>query len=102
ARNAFIDRVRKTKRAEVDLSDPMLIPEHSPAPDAGLDATDRNEALNDAINALPTDQSEVLCLVYFSGMRQQAIAEKLSIPLNTVKSRLRLALEKLRRLMEHA
>lgn len=102
ARNAFIDRVRKMKRAEVDFNDPLLMPDEDPAPDAGLAATDRDEALKGAIEALPPDQSEVLRLVYFHGMKQQAVAEALSIPLNTVKSRLRLALEKLRRLMEHA
>lgn len=102
ARNAFIDRVRKLKRADIDLNDPLLVPDNDPAPDAGLDSTERSDALKAAINALPEEQSDVLRLVYFNGMKQQAVAEKLSVPLNTVKSRLRLALEKLRRLVEHA
>lgn len=102
ARNLFIDRVRKRKRSEVDLNDPMLVPENEPAPDSALDTAERNEVLKKAITSLPDDQAEVLRLVYLLGMKQHAVAEKLSIPLNTVKSRLRLALVKLRRLMEHA
>lgn len=102
ARNLFIDRVRKRKRSEVDLTDPMLVRENDPSPDSGLDTAERNEILKKAIMSLPKEQAEVLRLVYLLGMKQQVVSEELSIPLNTVKSRLRLALEKLRRLMEHA
>ena len=102
ARNLFIDRVRKTKRSEVDMNDPLLVGGQSPAPDTLLDINERNQMLTSAIDDLPDDQAEVLRLVYLNGMKQQAVADRLSIPLNTVKSRLRIALEKLRRLMEHA
>ncbi len=102
ARNLFIDRVRKGKRSEVDMNDPLLVVAQGPAPDARLDVDERYETLRLTINGLPEDQAEVLRLVYLHGLKQQAVAERLSIPLNTVKSRLRLALEKLRRLMEHA
>ncbi len=102
ARNLFVDYVRRRKRAEVDFNDPMLVRDDVAGPDVRLDATERDDALKAAIGKLPPEQSEVLRLIYLHGMKQQAVAERLSIPLNTVKSRLRLALEKLRRLMEHA
>ena len=102
ARNLFIDHIRQRRRAEVDPNDPMLVRDEDHGPDAGLDKADRAEILQTAIGALPPEQAEVLRLVYMTGMKQQAVADKLSVPLNTVKSRLRLALEKLRRLMEHA
>lgn len=102
ARNQFIDFTRERKRAEVDLSDPMLVGAEEPMPDSGLDKAERSEMLKAAIETLPPEQAAVLRLVYLGGLKQQDVAEQLSIPLNTVKSRLRLALEKLRRLMEHA
>jgi len=102
ARNLFIDHARKRRRAELDMNDPLLVAKPEPAPDAGIDAEDRNRMLMDAIEQLPDEQAVVLRLIYLGGMKQQAVADQLAIPLNTVKSRLRLALEKMRRQMEHA
>lgn len=102
ARNRFIDHVRKEKRSEVDMNDPLLVRDPTPAPDAGLQSSETSLALRTAIAALPAAQAEILKLIYLQGMKQQAVATKLSVPLNTVKSRLRLALEKLRREMETA
>lgn len=101
-RNLHIDIVRKTKRAEIDINDPLLVGKAEPAPDSGLENVDRNKMLMAEIARLPAEQSQVLRLVYLGGMKQQAVAEQLSIPLNTVKSRLRIALNKLRGQMEQA
>ncbi len=101
ARNRFIDVIRQSKRSEVDPNDPLLAHREEPAPDSRLQQGERISALKAAISELPGDQAEVLQLVYLSGMTQQTAADRLSIPLNTVKSRLRLALEKLRRRMEY-
>jgi RNA polymerase sigma-70 factor, ECF subfamily len=46
---------------------------------------------------LPPEQGQVLTLAYYSGFSQQEIAELLVLPLGTVKSRMRLGLERLRR-----
>lgn len=100
ARNMLIDAVRKRRRAEVDMTDPMLVPDSPPAPDAGLTARDRTSALRSAIATLPEDQATVLTRIYLDGMRQIDVAEQLNIPLNTVKSRVRLAIGKLRASME--
>lgn len=102
ARNRYIDYVRKEKRSEVDMNDPLLVRDPTPPPDAGLHHSDTSQTLKAAIASLPSAQAEILKLIYLQGMKQQAVAAKLSIPLNTVKSRLRLALEKLRREMEDA
>lgn len=101
ARNRFIDHVRKESRSEVDMNDPLLVRDPTPAPDAGLHSAEASLALRTAIAALPEAQAEILKLIYLQGMKQQAVATQLSISLNTVKSRLRLALEKLRREMEN-
>jgi RNA polymerase sigma-70 factor (ECF subfamily) len=49
---------------------------------------------------LPADQREVIELAYFGGLSHSEIAEKTSLPLGTVKTRVRLALEKLREPLE--
>lgn len=100
SRNLLIDEVRKRRRAQIDPNDPMFVPDESESPDAGIEAADRKKALKAAISELPGDQAQVLRMIYIGGMKQQAVAQELSIPLNTVKSRLRLALQKMRRTLE--
>jgi RNA polymerase sigma-70 factor (ECF subfamily) len=48
------------------------------------------------LDKLPTAQREVVRGVYFQDMSQEQLAQQLNIPVGTVKSRLRLALQKLR------
>jgi RNA polymerase sigma-70 factor (ECF subfamily) len=54
-------------------------------------------ALRQELSALPGDQFEVLKLAYYGGFTHHEIAEMLGLPLGTVKSRMRLGLERLRR-----
>lgn len=53
-----------------------------------------------ALAALPEDQRQPLMLAYFKGMSHGEIAEALGEPLGTVKTRIRLAMQKLRRMLE--
>ena len=50
-----------------------------------------------ALGSLPEDQSRVIELAYFGGFTHSQIAEMLEMPIGTVKGRMRLGLEKLRR-----
>ena len=70
---------------------------------AARDSTDgqvlhaeRSTSVSTALAALPEDQRRVLELAYFDGWTQTQIAERLGLPLGTVKGRARLALQKLR------
>jgi RNA polymerase sigma-70 factor (ECF subfamily) len=56
----------------------------------------RRERVRAAIARLPIDQKQALLLAYFGGYTQAEIAEVLEQPLGTIKTRLRLALQKLR------
>jgi RNA polymerase sigma-70 factor (ECF subfamily) len=57
------------------------------------------EALVQAIDKLPADQQEALELVFYGGLSGQEAADRIGIPLNTLKSRLQRAKANLRRLM---
>ncbi len=56
----------------------------------------RDAALRARVEALPTKQREVIVLAYLEGLTLSEIAERLGVPLGTVKSRVRLAMGRLR------
>ena len=56
----------------------------------------RGDALSNALQRIPPEQRRVIVLAYFGGMSQSEIATHLTIPLGTVKKRIRLGLQKLR------
>ena len=49
-----------------------------------------------ALARIPVEQRQIIELAYFGGLTQQEIAERLSQPLGTVKTRVRLGMQKLR------
>ncbi len=57
----------------------------------------QSDVVRRALSDLPPEQSQVLRLAYFGGFTHHEIADLLELPLGTVKGRLRLALERLRR-----
>ena len=102
ARNRRIDLARR-KRPEVDLDDPATAHEEAdsePLPDEQASHGQMAILLRDAIATLPADQSEIIGLAYQRDMSHSEIASELDLPLGTVKSRLRLAIVKLRTAME--
>jgi RNA polymerase sigma-70 factor (ECF subfamily) len=81
----------ETDRAQVDATARRT---DDPARDAEL--TERRSLVRQALLALPAEQREVLELAYFRGFSQSEIAEQTGQPLGTIKTRARLAMEKLR------
>lgn len=100
ARNKRIDRLRRERRPEIDLSDPALVPDPEPAPDAVIDAAQAEAQLRAALQDLPEEQLHLLRLAFFSDLSHRDIAERENLPLGTVKSRIRLALARLRQRIE--
>jgi RNA polymerase sigma-70 factor (ECF subfamily) len=96
ARNQRIDMIRKAQRPEPDAEDPAFAPD--PVPQAFDDVSRRQEAerLHEAVTNLPADQYEVLRLAFFEEKSHAEVAEQLGIPLGTVKSRIRLAMNRMR------
>ncbi|MCO4772164.1 MAG: sigma-70 family RNA polymerase sigma factor [Deltaproteobacteria bacterium] len=96
ARNRFIDRCRKALRPAPDPDDPSFVPAPETAPDDSLEQRRRAQKLHSALAQLPPDQRAVLEESYFQGKAQSAVAADMGVPLGTVKSRARLAMNRLR------
>lgn len=97
ARNRRIDGLRRESRPEVDPEDPALVPAPPEAADTLIEAAQETGRLQSAISDLPAEQAELLRLAYYEDQPHSAIAERTGLPLGTVKSRLRLALGRLRK-----
>lgn len=97
ARNAWIDRLRREK-TELAYRASTYMPEESPdeSPDEAAARTQTEGQIGAALDTLSEDQRRVVQLFFFEDRPHSEIAERLSLPLGTVKSRLRLALAKLR------
>jgi len=110
ARHRAIDELRRSSvRPEHSLVDWPEDIERENLPGGPLDAEPeqtvedraRQSSLHRMIAELPPEQRQVLALAYFKGLSHSQIADLLAEPLGTIKSRLRLAMQKLRdRLVE--
>lgn len=106
ARNIRFDFLRKNKHRQYDLSAddlwPVLAEENdSFDDDYALDNDLLMQQLAVFCEQLPAAQRTVIQLIYIEGKSQQEVADALGIPLGTVKSRTRLALQKLKELIKH-
>jgi RNA polymerase sigma-70 factor (ECF subfamily) len=99
ARNRAIELGRqKTRRPE--LRDDVEVPGTAPDPSLLVSEADASQRLAEAMAELPDEQLEVLRLSFFDGLSHAEIADSLSIPLGTVKGRMRLALSRMRTLVD--
>lgn len=99
ARNLRIDVARREQRGKVlDLEASEFL-EPPAQPDHELDAGEREQRVRAALSRLPDDQMRVLRLSFFEGKAHGDIAAELGLPLGTVKSRIRLAMNRLRDLL---
>ena len=97
ARRTALDRVRKESRRprttdlDSDLAQASQIPEPT-----SLSSDSRWRTVPLALDALPAEQAQVIRLAFYFGLSQSQIAEMMDIPLGTVKTRIRLGMDKLR------
>ena len=110
ARSRALDRLRSLKRRREDSIDDVsspassaiassaesALPPSSSDPSLSAELQERRVLVREALAELPREQREVLELGYFGGLSQSEIAEQTGQPLGTVKTRMRLALLKLR------
>ena len=102
ARNLRIDALRREKRTgrndTVEI-DPEFHVDDAPQPDAILAGSQMETRVRAALANLSEDQLRVIELSFFEERAHAEIARTLDIPLGTVKSRLRLAMNRLRGLL---
>lgn len=98
ARNVSVDLVRRDGRAAAWLEEQGRFEEEEDAeqPEQHLLIAEREDLVRSTLAMLPEEQLRVVRLSFFDGLAHSEIAELLGIPLGTVKSRIRLALQRLR------
>ncbi|HEY5412417.1 MAG TPA: sigma-70 family RNA polymerase sigma factor [Caulobacteraceae bacterium] len=100
ARNALIDSIRRQRGHPLVEMDPAA---NAPEPvrgDVELEAAEEARRVRAAVTALSPEQIEVVKLSFFDDRPHPEIAARLGLPLGTVKSRLRLAMRRLRTLLD--
>jgi RNA polymerase sigma-70 factor (ECF subfamily) len=94
ARNKRIDALRKARRAEPEELD--WGPEPEPDQAEAMEAQEETDRLGRALAALPEKQRRLIERAYYGDLSHSEIAAETGLPLGTIKSRIRLALDKLR------
>lgn len=97
ARNRKIDALRRIKRPEPE--ELPWGPEPEPDQVDVMTLRQESEKLAEAIASLPDKQRDLIQRAYFGDLSHAEIAEQTGLPLGTIKSRIRLALERLRHAM---
>jgi RNA polymerase sigma-70 factor (ECF subfamily) len=96
ARNRWIDALRRERRPEHLADEPASDIDPSPRGDELAEMRQVQREIERAIGELPAEQAQLLRIFYFEDKTHSVIAAELGLPLGTVKSRLRLALGKMR------
>jgi len=96
ARNVRIDMLRKISRPEPDFNDPAFVPEVDPPAPELISQKQQAARLREVFASLPDEQRKVLRLAFMEEKTHNQISVELGIPLGTVKSRIRLALKRVR------
>jgi len=98
ARYTAIDRLRREQRQTHQMTD--LHDEIAAGDEAEEAPLIGHDQLVGLLDHLPHDQRVLIELAFFKGMKHSELAEALNLPLGTVKTRVRLGLQKLRRLIQ--
>ena len=105
AHHKIVDVIRSRRRT-TSMSDPAdyetldLLPADQTSTEEEVEQNLERERILNALSVLPEAQREVIMLAYFEGYSQSEMADKLDQPLGTIKTRVRLALQKLRSTLE--
>ena len=101
ARNRRIDLLRRDKSALIDVNDPIFVPPEPTPPDEVLEEGQREKHVQKALTLLHEKHADIIRMSFFLGLSHSQIAERSGLPLGTVKSRIRVAFQKLRESLEN-
>jgi len=96
ARNVFIDRVRREQRFVFSNSDPAWISDSQDETQHDVFLPRRRQRLQAAVSSLPPAQATIIHQVYVEGKSLRDVAKSEGLPEGTVKTRARLAVQKIR------
>lgn len=96
ARNLAIDYLRSKENTQFEKTDVM----QNSMSTVEIPTKNHDKPLQDLLDRLPPEQREAINLVYFAGYTQAEAAKKLDVPLGTIKTMVRSALIKLRKLLQ--
>ncbi|MDX2201975.1 MAG: sigma-70 family RNA polymerase sigma factor [Hyphomicrobiaceae bacterium] len=100
ARNLRIDRLRREVAWQELPQDLEREAADEPQPDEAYASQQSGMAVREALSALPEEQRQVVVLAYVEGLSHSEIAARLGLPIGTVKSRMRIAYDKVRAALE--
>lgn len=100
ARNLRIDRLRRESSVYFTDLENFDAPSDEAPDDEALNRSQEDAHVARALAQIPPEQRELLILSYVEDVPQSMIAERLKLPLGTVKSRMRLAYRRMRKLLE--
>jgi len=101
-RMVSLDRRRGSESGEDVAALIALLDAGESEPLEKLDAAEREQAVHDAVAALPDALRQTVALVYYQGMKYREAADVMAIPVGTVKSRLHAAVYRLHETLAHA
>jgi RNA polymerase sigma-70 factor (ECF subfamily) len=99
ARNKRIDAARRTRPFAFDPEDPAFVTAPSPSGEVLYSRQQSGNRLLTAISTLPPEQADLVRRAFYDDMAHTAIADATGLPLGTVKSRLRMAMQRLKRVL---
>ena len=106
AHHKIVDVIRSRRRTIVN-TDPAdyetldLLPASGASTEAQVEQTLERERIMRALATIPESQRQVIMLAYFEGFSQSEMAKRLDQPLGTIKTRVRLAMQKLRTVLDN-
>ena len=100
ARNKRIDKLRKDNRPLPDLNDPSFFQMPVDKSDDILERVEEEQKIKNALKNLPLEQAKLILSAYYEEKSHRKIADETNLPLGTVKSRIRLAINRLRSQLE--
>jgi RNA polymerase sigma-70 factor (ECF subfamily) len=95
-RNKRIDLFRREGYPEIELDEVEETSAKGDSPEQAMSSAQSQEAVRSAIKKLPAEQLKIIQMAFFEDKSHSVIANELKLPLGTVKSRIRLALSRLR------